>query len=181
MSGADGRTLRAVVAMVVVACGCALLLTTRAASGSGRELQDARTAHAAALAQSVRIAHLARQSASVGESRPTEPDLLARLNRCLGRAGVPESALRSHRASPPERIGTTIYERQTATITLDALRPAELAAVLHAWRVAEPLWTVRDIRFTHAGRGATDRYDATLVLESIILASHASSPKEQPR
>ena len=176
MNRANNHTLVAIAGVLLVGCLSAIVISGRTAADAAAELCDATSSHAAALAQTGRLTELKRQAASVGESRHSDPDLLARLNRCLTEAGIPKDALGSHRVTPPERIGTSGYERQRASIALDGLRPAELAGLLISWQKAEPLWKVSSIRLTHPAREKADRYDAAITMETVVLSRKGSKP-----
>ncbi len=193
MTGATTRTrvLIAVVATAIV-FALALLWQDLRAARAARDASVVALDDAESVAMRVRV--LRATSTRITDRPPPEPDLVARLHSALRAAGIDERRLASVSTSRPEPVrGSEIYRRITAPITLDSMRPPELARFLAEWLDADDGgggdgggWGVASITLSHEGptggaRGATvaadDRYTARLVLENIHVDALASSSR----
>lgn len=184
------RDLRAVALTAVVACGAALWLSYREMAGAREGFRAAAASHAATIMQ-VRALEQLRARRELVEDRPRpQPDLVARLEAQLHSAGIDAGSLTQVSSLEPQpvRVGSTAagqadspYRRQSTTITLERVRPVDLARFLAGWTEAEPLWVVRSIRLQHdlrrtqpgAGPGRVteeDLFTIHLTLENIHLA-----------
>lgn len=185
---------RLIGAVVAAACICTLVLSWRTRAAAVREADAASAEHATVLMQARRLTALRTERALVADRLRAEPDLVARLQSCLHASGVEPSALTQVSASEPQTVapprapgGTHAgpsaghaLKRQQVAVTLDPLRPADLARFLVAWRESEPLWTVRAVRLQRSGsvKGGgqgeppitDDRASAVLVLDNVFLA-----------
>lgn len=181
-------------AVVAAACVCALALAWRSRAAAVREADAASAEHATVFMQARRLTALRNERALVADRLRAEPDLVARLQACLHASGVEPSALTQVSASEPQAVAPPrapggahagssaghALKRQQVAVTLDPLRPADLARFLVAWRESEPLWTVRAVRLQRSGsakgggqagaNAADDRASAVLVLDNVFLA-----------
>ncbi len=200
---------RLVGAVVAAACVCALALSWRSRAAAAREAGAASAEHATVLMQARRLTALRNERALVADRLRAEPDLVARLQSCLHASGVEPAALTQVSASEPQGVapprnpggasggggmsgggpGGHALKRQQVAVTLDPLRPADLARFLVAWRESEPLWTVRAVRLQRSGsakgggqagaNAADDRASAVLVLDNVFLAQPRTQERSQ--
>ena len=187
MTDARARNLRALGLVVGTIAACGVVLALGESRSALAESHAARQSHATVLAQARRALDLRRVHERIADRPRSAPDLIARFTEQLQRAGIGPQALGQHRVGRAEAVGEGRHQRQSVFVTIEGVRPAELARLLTGWRDAEPLWTVRDIKVTHQQRAreGSDRYDVSLTLENIAVsldssADSASRPPQEP-
>lgn len=169
----------------------ALLLGLVSAIGvSAARFTSACRAHDLAHARLKRVHHdaraiitLRRQSERVSiEARPTE-DVLALINTALAEAGLPQRHLADLRsesdAALPSGGGSEgapggdgpQYRRQSLSVSLRELSPADLGAFISAWRQVQTVWSVTRLTLAHPhGRGeSSDQYDVNLIITAVYV------------
>lgn len=184
------------------ACACALVLSYRYYSRASAQARAASAVHAATLLKARRLAELSTDRAVVADRPRPEPDLVARLQERLHASGLDPVCLtqvsvsepRSASGDGPGSNGSSL-QRQEATLTLDAVRPGDLARFLASWREGEPHWIPKTVRLQRSSDrrpsgAATDgstpkgdaRYSVILVLDNVFAAPLvAASRKEGTR
>jgi hypothetical protein len=174
--------------VLAAACACALGLAWREWDRARTDRDRAIAAHGTVMAQAREVAELRREAQTLGERPSPQQDLVARLEACAAPLGLGPKPVADLRGEAPQEVPSTPFHKQRVTVTMNPLRPADLARFVHAWRTAEPLWTIASVRMDRerdgggsgggggsaAGRAGEpnprDRFRVTLTLENIHLA-----------
>lgn len=121
----------------------------------------------------VRVQQLRAEVRGVSIGRRPDGDLISRVQRALGDAGLPVSACSGVQPRADQSRPGAGIRVQTVVTTLRGLLPAEFGAWLAAWRAGDQAWRLDDVQFTRVAttpavttvaRNDGNRYDVTLVL-----------------
>lgn len=170
------RSLLALVVLAIALC-VPLLAYGRYADASAR--LDAAHRTRASLAGDVRklgglLATDAAAERRSGDQRRAERDLLTRLQATLLEAGAERGSITDLRIDEPRPIDGGLLERQSASVTLGAASPPEIARFLAEWSNRNPLWRIATLNLDHERQTDSDRYRATVRFENIFLRETAA-------
>jgi hypothetical protein len=120
----------------------------------------------------VRVQQLRAEVRGVSVGRRPDGDLISRVQRALGDAGLPMSSCSGVQPRADQSRPGAGIRVQTVVTTLRGLLPAEFGAWLAAWCAGDQVWRLDDVQFTRVvtapaatvARSDGNRYDVTLVL-----------------
>jgi len=125
------------------------------------------------------LADLSGKQERIGTQERPRQDVLALLNSVMAEAGVPSASFRSLdvEADVAVRIGTGAeagrYRRQSLSLVLERLSPAQLGAFLEIWRARQRLWIPTRLELTHVRdpRAPQNLYSARILVTATYLDS----------
>ncbi|MEE8468531.1 MAG: hypothetical protein V3T22_08755 [Planctomycetota bacterium] len=123
------------------------------------------------------LAYLSAKQERVGTRERPRQDVLALLNSVMAEAGVASSSFRSLEveADVAVRLGTGAetgrYRRQSLSLVLERLSPAQLGAFLEIWQARQGLWIPTRFELTHVRdpRGPQNLYSARILVTATYL------------
>ena len=125
------------------------------------------------------LAVLVGKQERVGTRERPRQDVLALLNSVTAEAGVPSSSFRSLdveadvavRLAGGGEIGR--YRRQSLSLVLEKLSPAQLGTFLEIWQSRQGLWIPERFELTHVSdpRGPQNLYSARILVTATYLDS----------
>jgi hypothetical protein len=137
------------------------------------QIGAADAARAATERDLIRVQQLRAEVRGVSVGRRPDGDLISRVQRALGDAGLPVTACSGVQPRADQSRPGAGIRVQTVVTTLRGLLPAEIGAWLAAWRAGDQPWRLDDVQFSRVATtpAATtvapndgNRYDVTLVL-----------------
>ena len=125
------------------------------------------------------LADLSGKQQRVATRERPRQDVLALLNSVMAEAGVPSSSFRSLEveADVAVRLGTGAeagrYRRQSLSLLLEKLSPAQLGTFLEIWQGRQGLWIPTRFELTHVSdpRGPQNLYSARILVTATYLDS----------
>lgn len=174
---------REIVALGSVACtavlSCWWLASERMAS-SAVALRADEARHAQALADARAILTMRAENAeSVSPDASPRSAVSEALRRVLVQAGAPAGAFAGVSASAPQQTADPARVLERLTVTLEGIRPDELARCLAAWTQQEAAWTVAGVSLAHLPQD-TRRSDPYAAIEPVYLV-HLTLEHIRPR
>lgn len=173
MKPLSGRDRSAIALVLAALCLSAPIVSWRALRDARRDAESALSEYETAAAQARRLGALRAAAAVVGDRWRPEPDLVARVSASLHAAGVDPGSLTRLSTSNPRRDHDSAHMRQSATLTVEGVTPADAARFLAEWRAAEPQWSVRSLRLQRQAQRRGDAGDpgwtALLTIETLYL------------
>lgn len=171
---------RQVLILVILACGCALLLTIQRQRmlSAERGLHSAQSRLTETRRNIDQLESLRTQDELVSLGQRPPQDVIARLRSTMTEAGVDPRRLTGVQADSTT-TGRSIaggqsdrFRTQTVRATLEDVSPGEVGRVLVAWRQSQRLWTTTTLTMTHRG-GNDNRYRAELGFSAVYLEEAA--------
>jgi len=173
------RFLMITIAFAAVAALPIIVCANRQVQAQSR-LEAARISHAQALLDVQEINDLRSRHQVVNAAQRPPQDVIAQVNTVLAEVGIPANRLKSltpesdsavNPSSASSTPGGVQYKRQLLRLTLENLSVQEIGAFLAQWKISQQVWTPIRIELTHVRKQNDNRYDATILLSAIYVAS----------
>lgn len=116
-----------------------------------------------------------RRQVVAWKQRPTT-DVLAEVNAALLEAGIPTSRLRGIGEGGDSTVAgpsgqNQLLRRQSLTVNLESLAPAEVGSFLHHWLLLQHQWSADRLELIHRrGDAQNDTYDLRLYITAVYYA-----------